>query len=132
MKISQEILFYLDKIIQLPPASVALIVGICTICITFRQYKVNKDKLRLDLFDKRLEAYESLQEYFNHFIEKGCVDNEAMRVLNLAHYKSIFLFDNEVSEYIDKVRDVAIEMRKLHMKLHGSNALPVAILRTNF
>jgi hypothetical protein len=114
----------LDITIKLVPAFVALIVGALGVYIAYRQYKVNKDKLRLDLFEKRLEAYEKLQEYFNHFIAEGWVDNEAIRLLNLARYKSIFLFDNEVSDYIDKVQAVAIEMRKLQMKIHGSNALP--------
>ena len=120
MKSTQEMLSYLD-IIKLVPS---LIVGMIAIYIAYNQYKVNKDKLRLDFFEKRLEAYENLQEYFNYFIEKGCIDNEAIRVLNIAHYKSIFLFGSEFTEYIDEVRDKAIEMRHIHIKLHGSKALP--------
>ena len=128
MKNTQEILCYLD-IIKLIPSLIAvipsLIVGMITAYIAYNQYRVNKDKLRLDLFEKRLEAYEKLQEYFNYFIRKGCIDNEAIIILSTAHYKSVFLFGSEVTEYIDEVRDKAIEMRRLRIKLHNHKALPI-------
>lgn len=135
MKTTQEILSYLD-IAKLIPSLIAvipsLVVGMIAAYIAYNQYRLNKEKLRLDFFEKRLEAYEKLQEYFNCFIEKGCIDNEAIRVLNIAQNKSVFLFNKDITDYINEVRIKAIEMRHLRIKLHGSEALPIGDERDKF
>jgi hypothetical protein len=115
----------LDIMAKFAPAFVAFVVGIFGTCIGFNQYRTSRDKLRLDLFEKRFEAYEKLQEYFNCLLRDAQVDKKVLSLLAEARYKSLFLFGNEITEYIDEVWDKAIEMRRLNLKLHGSQGLPV-------
>jgi len=122
---TQEMPFLLDIIVKLAPAFVALVVGSFGTYIGFNQYRTNRDKLRLDLFEKRLEAYEKLQEYFNCLRRDARVDDKAIPILAEARYKSLFLFGNEITEHINEVWDKAFEMRRIELKLHGSKALPV-------
>jgi hypothetical protein len=125
MECTQEMSFWLDVIVKLTPASVSMVVGGFGTYIAFNQYRTNRDKLRLDLFEKRLEAYEKLQEYFNDVLRNGCVEDKAIPILAEARYKSLFLFGNEITEYIDEVCAKMSEMRRLQLKLDGSNSLPV-------
>jgi len=122
---TQEMPFWLDIIVKLAPAFVALVVGSLGTYIGFNQYRTNRDKLRLDLFEKRLEAYEKLQEYFNCLLRDARVGDKAIPILAEARYKSLFLFGNEITEHINEVWDKAIEMRRLDLKLYGPKALPV-------
>ena len=122
---TQEIAFWLDTIVKLAPASVALVIGSIGTYIAFNQYRTNRDKLRLDLFEKRLEAYEKLQEYFNYLFRDVHVDNKAISILAEARYRSRFLFGDEIMEHISEVWDRAMEMRCLGLKLYGSERLPV-------
>jgi hypothetical protein len=122
---NQEIPFWLDIIVKLAPAFVAFVVGSFGTYIAFNQYRMNRDKLRLDLFEKRLEAYEKLQEYFNCLLRDGRVDDKMISILAEARYKSLFLFGNEITEHINEVWDKAIKMRYLNLKLHGSGGLPI-------
>ncbi|MDX2231978.1 MAG: hypothetical protein NW220_20250 [Leptolyngbyaceae cyanobacterium bins.349] len=125
MDCTQEMVLWLDIIAKLAPAVVALVVGIFGTYIGFNQYRTNRDKLRLDLFDKRLEAYEKLQEYFNCLLRDAQVDNKAISILAEVRYKSLFLFGDEITEHINEVWDKAIEMRRLNLNLYGSGGLPV-------
>jgi hypothetical protein len=61
---AQETLSICDIIVKLTPSIITFMVGGIGSCIAYNQYRTNKDKLRLDLFGKRLEAYENLQKYF--------------------------------------------------------------------
>jgi hypothetical protein len=125
---TQEIPFWLDIIFKLAPAFVALVVGSFGTYIAFNQYRTNRDKLRLDLFEKRLEAYEKLQEYFNCLFRDAHVDDKMISILAEARYKSLFLFGNEITEHINEVWHKAIKMRYLNVKLHGlhrSGGLPI-------
>jgi hypothetical protein len=125
MECTQEMPFWLDVIVKLTPAFVSLVVGIFGTYIAFNQYRTNRDTLRLDLFEKRIEAYEKLQEYFNYLLQNGHFEEKAIPILAVARYKSLFLFGDEITEYIDEVCAKAIEMRRLYLKLYGSNPLPV-------
>lgn len=118
MECTQEMPFWLDFIVKLTPAFVSLVVGSFGTYIAFNQYRTNRDKLRLDLFEKRIEAYENLQEYFNYLLRDGCVEDKAISILVEARYKSLFLFGNEITEYIDEVWAKASEMRHLDLKLY--------------
>lgn len=120
----------LDIIVKLSPAFVTLILGSIGTYIAFSQYRTSRDKLRLDLFEKRLEAYEKLQEYFNYVARYAYVDEKAFAILREARYKSLFLFGNEITEYIDEVLDKGIGLMHLNLKIDGHDSLPVGEERT--
>ena len=122
---TQEIACWMDMAVRLTPAFVTLAIGSIGTYIAFNQYRTNRDKLRLDLFEKRLEAYEKLQEYFNYLLRDALVDDNALSILAAARYKSRFLFGDEITDYINEIRNRAIEMRRLNLKLYRSEKLPV-------
>lgn len=107
------------------PAFITFIVGGFGTYIAFNQYQTNKDKLRLDFFDKRLDAYEKLQEYFKYLVREAKVSEEALAILAKARYKSFFLFGNDANEHITEVWEKAREMQDISLKLFGENRLPV-------
>ncbi len=119
--VSQEIPFLLDIVIKLAPSMMTLILGGFGSYIAYNQYNVSQDKLRLDLFDKRLQAFEKLQEYFI-FISKYTFEDKAIFILAEARYKSIFLFGDDIVEYLDKVLDNGLELQNLQNRLQS---LPV-------
>ncbi|MEM9818681.1 MAG: hypothetical protein AAF827_20040 [Cyanobacteria bacterium P01_D01_bin.6] len=116
---------WLDVIVKLTPAFITLIVGSFGSWIAFSQYQTNKDKLQLDLFEKRLEAYEKVQEYFRHLVREASVTDEAFSLLAEARYKSIFLFDQDIVDHIDDILEKSKEMRIINLKLFGKSPLPV-------
>jgi hypothetical protein len=125
-----KIPLWLDLLVKLTPAFITLTVGAFGSYIAFNQYRTNRDKLRLDLFEKRLDAYEKLQEYFACLMREARVEDRAMAILHEARYKSLFLFGEDIIEHTDEILKKAKEMRQIHPKLFGQNSLPMGEERT--
>ena len=87
---------WLDIIEKLTPAVFTLFVGALACWIAYNQYQVNRDKLRLDLFDKRLAAFGKLQEFYSMVLREGCVKETMLPTLWEARSKSRFLFGPEI------------------------------------
>ena len=119
---------WVDIAVRLTPALFTVVVGLLGAYIAHRQFKINQDKLRLDLFSKRLEAYEKLQEYFGHILREGRVTPDALKALWEARYKSRFLFGKEIEEYLDALWKHSIQMQSVYRKLYhddGRSNLPI-------
>lgn len=122
-----------DIVVKLTPAFVTLVLGGVASGIAYLQYRISHDKLRLDLFSKRLERYEKLQEFFVSVLQKGTVENQSLQPLAEARYKSRFIFGPEIEARFDTLWKKAIEMRTLMSKLYGPGGilgLPVGEERT--
>lgn len=109
-----ETMSYLDIIVKLAPAFVALVVGVFGSYIAYSQYITARNKLRLDLFDRRLDIYNKLQGYFIHILSgqriEDCKDSNLLLTLLQACYISIFLFSDDVSELTHKIFCKATEI----------------------
>lgn len=114
-----------DNIVKITPALLTSVLGSLGVWIAYNQHRTNRDKLRLDLYDKRLEAYEKLQEYFNSVMAKAMVTPEAMTMLFEARYKSLFIFGDEINDHIRETQKKAVRMQSLRIKIYGQDALPV-------
>lgn len=121
---------WVDIVVKLTPAFITLVVGLIASLIAYLQYKTNSDKLRLDLFSKRLEAFEKLQEFFTSVLREGCVKDEALVVLAEARYKSRFLSGTEIEVFFDELWGKAVDTRGLRSRLYGPGSLPVGAERT--
>jgi hypothetical protein len=116
---------WVDIIVKLTPAFITLVVGLIASLVAYLQYKANRDKLRLDLFSKRLEAFEKLQDYLRDVLGEGRVTNKGLSLLAEARAKSRFLFGPEIESYFDELWRKACELRGFHDQLYGLNALPI-------
>ena len=110
---------WIEIVVKLTPAFVTLVIGAVASLISFQQYRISHDKLRLDLFSKRLEAYEKLQEFFASVLQNGTVENAALHSLAVARYKSRFLFGPEIEAMFDTLWKKAIDRQTLRSKIYG-------------
>ena len=117
-------------IVQLTPAIIAAIIGSLGFYIAYLQYRINRNKLRLDLFEKRLDAYEALQRFFTSMLQHAAFKDEAISMLHEARYKSRFLFGQDIRDHIEELWRKGFEMRNLARKIHGPEALPVGADRS--
>lgn len=88
--------------IAIVTACIAFIVAV----ITFRQWKVNKEKLRLDLYDRRFAIYTALLDYYIARTEpssetRSVPDSMAKAELAFvkAHREACFMFPSESHVY---------------------------------
>ena len=104
-------------IVQIISSVGTLFIASVVVYITFQQHKTNKDKLRLDLFEKRYKVYKTLMEFLAHVVTYGDVEEKKVWTFNAETNDSVFLFGEEISSYINNVYKKAWELRTANFKL---------------
>jgi hypothetical protein len=88
-------------------------VGIVLAVIAFLQFKVAHDKLRLELFDRRYKVYAATKGFLVSIMKDARLDLNALSVFYAGTSDAEFLFDKDVLDYLEQIRQRAIEMDRL-------------------
>lgn len=84
--------------------------------IAYQQQRINKHKLRLDLYERRLNIYRSIMSFISTTIQEGEVSLEDTIKLWASTSEAEFLFDKDVKEKINEIYKNALEFRKKNIK----------------
>lgn len=97
--------------------------------IAWQNYKINqasfyvqKDKLRLDLFERRLKIFESCQTFFSFICREGKTTREELYRLTGATSNAEFLFGKEIKLYIDEVGKRGLKLIHLIERLRNQES----------
>ncbi|WP_186057788.1 hypothetical protein [Burkholderia gladioli] len=99
-----------------PAAVVAVFGSALAAMIAYRQYRVAKAKLNLDLFEKRYELFEqvwALASAVMHGKVVGMFDPVRLNVTN-ALPKIEFLFGAAIAAYVREINESSAELYQLH------------------
>lgn len=77
--------------------------------IAVQQYRVNRKRLKKDLFDKRYEIFEHTKEFLSDIVT-GSVNDERKRKYLLGTRGAAFVFDETIKEYIDKIWSISVDL----------------------
>lgn len=97
--------------------------------ISRSNFKVAKDKLRLDLFDRRLKVYEACQKLLSFIAREGRVNNEELAVFYRDTSNADFLFGKDVRTYINEIQSKGLKIIQINRRLEN-NRLEVGEERT--
>ncbi len=100
---------------------VTILIAIITASILYQQHKVNRDNLRLALFDKRHRIFRAYMDYVSLILQEGCPTHEKLLEWWSSTRDSVFLFDGRVEEYFDKVYHDSIGMMRIERALKSVN-----------
>ena len=128
----------LDLLVKLGPLVTTLILGAFGAWIAWRQYQLGqnqyqlaRDRVRLDLFEKRRAAYDKLTEYFSAVLSEGRVKDPTMGLMYEAKGKAQFLFGEDVQQYLQELWTKSLDLRTCHLQLYDDQSpLPVGPERT--
>jgi len=85
--------------------------------IAWQQHRTNKQKLKLDLFDRRFEVYEATKKYLAKIGAKDDVTRDDLVNFNIETNKSYFLFGNDIQEYLNELHSKGVILHSLNKKL---------------
>jgi hypothetical protein len=87
--------------------------------IAHGQWRINKDKLKLDLYDRRLAVYEATMKFVLGLSGNAVVDADKMRQYLVATRQATFLFDDpSIPPYL---KELATEAMRLDMAIKLTN-----------
>ncbi len=87
------------------------------------QHRLEREKFKLDLFEKRFGVYKAVQRFISIILRDRAVDLDN----NLFEFRrdtqdAIFLFSKDIVEYVDRVDNLALELWE---KIASCEGLPV-------
>lgn len=105
-----------------PANAIATLLPIATFCLSVAvgliaclQWRVARNKLRLDLFDRRWQIYAATSKFVDAINNDPENVGSYMNDFNAGTSNAEFLFDSDVVNYIKLVRSHAVGMRTAHV-----------------
>ena len=97
--------------IEVSKALLTPVIAIFGIVLGFRQYKVSKDKLKLDLYDRRYKVFYCIASCLEQAVRDGTATNELLIKFNVGTRDIPFLFDGSIVELEKEIRDKLIKLK---------------------
>ena len=98
-----------------------LVVGGFAGWIAFQQHWTSRNKLRLDLFEKRLKVYQSLQDMLAEAARSGDLSNESFLECKRKTLDADFLFGPDVVSYIKSVFERGAKLHVIETQLRAEH-----------
>jgi len=77
--------------------------------IAYQQYVINREKLRLDLFEKRFRVYQHARDFLSRISSRGAFENDDVAQFQINTAESVFLFpDTRIQTFLQEIRKRAI------------------------
>lgn len=117
----------MENSIQLIGTIFSVLTALIAIYIAYRQYANDTYRIKIDLFEKRFSLYSQLHEVLIKCQAGPIDDHDGYQIgysMNDCNRLSKFLFEKELQDEIEKLRQDVLEVLSLYRKLNGDNKLP--------
>jgi hypothetical protein len=88
-----------------------VVVGLVVAYITWQQWKLAHNQLRLDLFDRRYRVFEAARQFLAAIQAESTFGNDTLSEFDKVGGEAAFLFGADIVAYLSAIRDKAINMR---------------------
>ena len=99
------------ELIELIKTVFTLAIAISAAIIAWQQLKASRNKLTLDLYDRRLKVYVELQKILGQIALHTDASYEDLSKFKWATAESVFLFQPDIASYIENVLSHAFNLR---------------------
>jgi len=86
------------------------LIGAIVSYIAWQQWRTNQEKLKLELYDRRLRTYEEIRKILGRIIREGKVTERKLLEFRQSVFEADFLFDEEIINYIDEIYKKGLEL----------------------
>ncbi|MFZ5531620.1 MAG: hypothetical protein ACOY4U_11310 [Pseudomonadota bacterium] len=92
-------------------ALLPFVLSVIAAYIAFAQWRVNKNKLKLDLFEKRFQVFTAAKDFIAHCLTNGYRPTQEAKHEFLQRTKGAeFLFNKKVKELVDEIWSKSVEL----------------------
>lgn len=93
--------------------------------IAYQQYVVNRNRLKLELFEKRFKVYNELMKIFASTLRDRNITNDELYTFALCEKEGAFLYDQNIADYLDEIyKKLIIIQANSRFISKGLNATP--------
>ena len=109
-------------------------IAVVTAYVAYQQWRVNRTRLDLDLYERRLAIYKALEQFHDEINIPGSIRYPMVTKLRSFIAEARFLFPTEIENYLDRLSTKAFRAATLREDLHpdsGEPGLPIGESRNN-
>ncbi|RQU40504.1 hypothetical protein DF142_18335 [Burkholderia cenocepacia] len=106
--------------IQASAAALTPIIAIFGGWIAWQQVRINRNKLKLDRFDKRFAVHEAAMTFVARVATKGNADIEEMNDFIAKIRGTRFLLSKEIADYLDDIYRNAGRLRNMALSMEST------------
>ncbi|WP_175022574.1 MULTISPECIES: hypothetical protein [Burkholderia] len=105
--------------IQASAAALSPIIAIAAGWIAWQQVRINRNKLKLDRFDKRFTVHEAAMTFVAKVATRGNVDTAEMNEFIAKTRGTRFLLSKEIADYLDEIYRNAGRLRSVSISMEA-------------
>jgi hypothetical protein len=126
---------WLEYVKVLSTPIVALVAALVAGSIAYQQWRTARDKLKFELFDKRIAVYQAANEFISDVLKDRGPSDEVLKVFYKKSREARWLFDKPVMDYMDELYFRAVDVQNClgkidmnrNIQLYDNNASKVVM-----
>ena len=92
------------------------VIGLGVVYIAYQQWQTNTHKLKLEMYDRRRRIYDEVVAFLSLVLRDFKPDTPDVIAFRRATAEADFIFDSEITNYIDEVVKQALDIRVAHLE----------------
>lgn len=93
-----------------PMEGLSSIIAVGLLYIAWQQHQTNKNRIKMELFDRRYKIYLGVQKYLAQILRKQCITQGDFNRFAEAVISYDFLFKPKVNKWLNKLTQKATEL----------------------
>jgi len=85
-----------------------VLIAVFAVYVAYRQYILGREKLKLDLFDKRFAVFAATRRFLTLILQNANVSMEQFFEYRAGVAEATFLFDNDIVGYLKSIDEKAL------------------------
>src|ERR1051326_5160570 len=113
---------------ELSSALLTPVIGITTAYVAYQQFRVNKTRLKLEQYERRLAVYKAIDAFYADVAIAGTAKYSDVAKLRTGTAEAEFLFPRAVTKHLSDLYAKGLRMATLHELMYpssGEGGLPV-------
>ena len=98
-------------------SAITVLIGIFVAFVGYQQFKINREKFKLDLFEKRFAVYKGAQVFLSYVMRDANVDMEKFCEFRAATQDAIFLFGEDIQVFLQHLDRKELELYRRQTEL---------------
>jgi hypothetical protein len=101
------------------------LIAIIAVYIAYRQYKTEKNALRLELYEKRFRIFDETKKILHKINQEDKIKLEELRDFKFSTNESKFLFERDIPQFLEELKNNTLERNHLTDDLGNIQLYPV-------
>lgn len=110
-----------NEVIQILKGLLTPFIAFITVYIAYQQFKTARYKLKLDLYKKRFDVFNSTKCLLGKIIRNGDVTNDELLDFLRSTDEAIFLFKQDISDYLKELYQESLNLQRYEKRIHSSD-----------